>query len=36
MRTTLKIAEGPDATSRDDYFADEGDPEVDPLRLVSR
>ncbi|WP_281286921.1 monocarboxylate uptake permease MctP [Nonomuraea turkmeniaca] len=30
----LKVADGPDATSRDDYFADEGDPKVKDLDLT--
>ncbi|WP_327582058.1 sodium:solute symporter [Nonomuraea sp. NBC_00507] len=30
----LKMADGPDATSRDDYFADEGDPKVKDLDLT--
>ncbi|WP_308016167.1 monocarboxylate uptake permease MctP [Nonomuraea aurantiaca] len=31
----LKVADGPDVTSREDYFADEGDPKVKDLDLAA-
>jgi SSS family solute:Na+ symporter len=30
----MKVADGGDATTRDDYFADEGDPKVKPMDLT--